>query len=231
MPNHTPVFVEQRVLACARATPTSGPSASPPSSLAPSGVASSCRPTGSTGCSSDTGLIPRPSASPSLPGPQRRPSPRTRRAPRGAPPRRRPPRPARANGLLLHRAPVGHQGRRVAIHGDRRRLLIHVDRDPRHPRNPSARYISALARRVAQDLARRGWRLEKVMTDNASEFRSSEFTTASERLHGHHVFIRAGRPQTNGCVERVQRTILQEMLASRLRPLPDTEADRVEARP
>lgn len=99
------------------------------------------------------------------------------------------------------------------------------------PRNPSARNISALARRVAQDLARRGWRLEKVMTDNASEFRSSEFTTASERLHGHHVFIRAGRPQTNGCVERVQRTILQEMLASRLRPLPDTEADRVEARP
>jgi len=63
------------------------------------------------------------------------------------------------------------------------------------PRNPSARYISALARRVAQDLARRGWRLEKVMADNASEFRSSEFTTASERLHGHHVFIRAGAPR------------------------------------
>lgn len=78
------------------------------------------------------------------------------------------------------------------------------------PKNPSARYTSALARRVAQDLVRRGWRLEKVMTDNASEFRASDFTGTVERRHGHHVFIRAGRPQTNGCVERVQRTILQE---------------------
>lgn len=78
------------------------------------------------------------------------------------------------------------------------------------PKNPSSRYTSVLARRVAQDLAARGWRLEKVMTDNASEFRSAEFTETIERRHGHHVFIRAGRPQTNGCVERVQRTILQE---------------------
>lgn len=33
------------------------------------------------------------------------------------------------------------------------------------PKNPSARYTSALARRVAQELAQRGWRLDKVMTD------------------------------------------------------------------
>ncbi len=78
------------------------------------------------------------------------------------------------------------------------------------PKNPSARCTSALARRVAQDLVRRGWRLEKVMTDNASEFRASDVTGTVGRRHGHHVFIRAGRPQTNGCVERVQRTILQE---------------------
>lgn len=36
------------------------------------------------------------------------------------------------------------------------------------------------------------------------------FTATVQRRHGHHVFIRPGRPQTNGCVERVQRTILQE---------------------
>jgi transposase InsO family protein len=46
------------------------------------------------------------------------------------------------------------------------------------PRNPSARWTSELARRVAQDLAGRGWQIEKVMTDNASEFRSAEFEAA-----------------------------------------------------
>lgn len=78
------------------------------------------------------------------------------------------------------------------------------------PRNPSARWTSALARRVAQDLAARGWRLETVMTDNGSEFRSHQFTQAIAQLGAEHRFIRAGRPQTNGCVERVQGTILEE---------------------
>jgi transposase InsO family protein len=78
------------------------------------------------------------------------------------------------------------------------------------PRNPSARWTSHLAHTVAADLSRRGWRLEAVMTDNASEFRSQEFDEAVRRLKSRHVFIRAGRPQTNGCVERVQRTVLEE---------------------
>lgn len=78
------------------------------------------------------------------------------------------------------------------------------------PRNPAARFTSALARRVAQDLADRGWRLERLMSDNAQEFRSAEFEAAIGLLEARHVFIRAGRPQTNGCVERVQGTILEE---------------------
>jgi transposase InsO family protein len=78
------------------------------------------------------------------------------------------------------------------------------------PRNPSARWTSHLARTVAKDLARRGWRLEAVMTDNASEFTSGEFEAAIRHLKARHIFIRAGRPQTNGYVERVQGTILKE---------------------
>ena len=78
------------------------------------------------------------------------------------------------------------------------------------PRNPSARWTSALAHRVAHDLAARGWELEAVMSDNGSEFRSHEFEEAVQRLHARHVFIHAGRPQSNGCVERVQRTVLEE---------------------
>jgi len=78
------------------------------------------------------------------------------------------------------------------------------------PRNPSARWTSELARRVAADLAARGWEMEAVMTDNASEFRSGVFEHAVAEAGARHIFIRAGRPQTNGCVERVQRTILEE---------------------
>ena len=78
------------------------------------------------------------------------------------------------------------------------------------PRNPSARWTSALATRVAEELAARGWRLERALTDNGSEFRNATFTAAVVAAGGHHRRIRAGRPQTNGCVERVQGTVLAE---------------------
>lgn len=78
------------------------------------------------------------------------------------------------------------------------------------PRNPSARWTSQLARRVASDLSSRGWELERAMTDNASEYRSSQFRDTIQGLGARHTFIHAGRPQTNGCVERVQGTILEE---------------------
>jgi len=48
------------------------------------------------------------------------------------------------------------------------------------------------------------------MTDNASEYRSQDFEKTLRHLGIQHRFIRAGRPQSNGCVERVQRTILEE---------------------
>lgn len=76
------------------------------------------------------------------------------------------------------------------------------------PLNPSARLASALARRVAADL--RSHRLERVLTDNGSEFRSRAFGAMLEELGARQTFIRAGRPATNGAVERVQRTILEE---------------------
>ena len=78
------------------------------------------------------------------------------------------------------------------------------------PLNPSAQKTSALARRVAADLAAQSWRLERVLTDNGSEFRSLAFGATVEALGARQTFIRAGRPATNGAVERVQRTILEE---------------------
>ena len=78
------------------------------------------------------------------------------------------------------------------------------------PTNPSAKYTSLLARRVAADLAAMGWRLERVLTDNGQEFRSSAFGEALRELGAVQTRIRPGRPTSNGSVERVQRTILEE---------------------
>ena len=69
---------------------------------------------------------------------------------------------------------------------------------------------SKLARRVARELSEAGWRLERVISDNGGELRSRAFTAALERLGVRHTHIRAGRPQTNGHVEALHRTILDE---------------------
>jgi transposase InsO family protein len=72
------------------------------------------------------------------------------------------------------------------------------------------KFTSLLARRVAAELAAHGWQLEKITTDNASKFRAATFGDTVAALGAQQRFIRAGRPQTNGAVERVQRTILDE---------------------
>ena len=78
------------------------------------------------------------------------------------------------------------------------------------PHNASSCHASRLAQRVARELRRFGWELGAVMPDNGSEFRPRAFRETVERLGAEHRFIRSGRPQTNGCVERVHGTILEE---------------------
>lgn len=78
------------------------------------------------------------------------------------------------------------------------------------PRNPSAEYTSRLARRVAKDLKRCGWKLAAIMRDNGSESRTRSFRQTTVELRAEHCPIRSGRPQTNGCFQRVQGTILEE---------------------
>ncbi len=76
--------------------------------------------------------------------------------------------------------------------------------------NPSAAQTSALARRVAKDLSQAGWALERVLVDNSNEFSAGRFHETVERLGARVTHIRSGRPQTNGHVERLHRTILEE---------------------
>src|SRR5208283_179916 len=55
-----------------------------------------------------------------------------------------------------------------------------------------------------------GWKLAAVISDNGSEFRSKEFTSELNDLGVQRRRIRAGRPTSNGHVERLQLTILKE---------------------
>jgi transposase InsO family protein len=77
-------------------------------------------------------------------------------------------------------------------------------------RNPRARHTRELLHRVARELKQAGWKLREVGTDNGSEFRSRQFGDAVEELDARQRFIKAGRPNSNGCVERLQLTILEE---------------------
>jgi len=77
-------------------------------------------------------------------------------------------------------------------------------------RNPSARRTAQLAHLVAAELKAAGWRLQEVTSDNGSEFRSRLFRDAVEGEGASHRRIKAGRPNSNGCAERAQLTILEE---------------------
>ena len=74
---------------------------------------------------------------------------------------------------------------------------------------PGTAQTSRLAHRVAADLQAAGWRLERVLSDNGSEFPGA-FTDALTALGARQTRIHAGRPQTNGAVEALHKTILDE---------------------
>ena len=76
--------------------------------------------------------------------------------------------------------------------------------------NPSARYTAELCHLVASELKAAGWKLREVTTDNGSEFRSRDFGSAVGGEGASQRRIKAGRPNSNGCVERAQLTILEE---------------------
>jgi hypothetical protein len=86
---------------------------------------------------------------------------------------------------------------------------------------PPAEPTSRLARRVARELKAAGWRLERVLSDNGNEFRGHAFHDILKRLGARHSRIHAGRPQTNGHVEALHKTVLDELAAGvRALPLP-----------
>lgn len=77
-------------------------------------------------------------------------------------------------------------------------------------KNPRSRWTSELVHLVAKELKAAGWKLREITTDNGSEFRANEFGVACETAGATQRRIKAGRPNSNGCVERLQLTILEE---------------------
>ena len=63
---------------------------------------------------------------------------------------------------------------------------------------------------LAADLKAAGWQLERVLCDNGNEYRGERFHQTIERLGAGITHIHAGRPQTNGHVEALHKTILDE---------------------
>ena len=75
--------------------------------------------------------------------------------------------------------------------------------------NPTSAHTSRFARRIAHELRAAGWRLERVLTDNGNEYQH-RFPATIAQLGARHTRIHAGRPQTNGHVEALHKTILDE---------------------
>ena len=129
MPNEIGPHLEQRIVAFALGHPGSGRGGSRPSWRGRSGAASGSPSTASGACCAASGSTPARSAWRSSPATATatsasRPSPRAPhrrlRAGREGPAR-----------LLLRRPAVGHQGHRLAVHGDRRRLRLRLGRAQR----------------------------------------------------------------------------------------------------
>ena len=76
------------------------------------------------------------------------------------------------------------------------------------PDETSASAITALER-AAVEFARLGIRIERVLTDNGTNYKR-QFDSAVERLGARHKRTRRYRPQTNGKAERFIKTLLDE---------------------
>ena len=124
--------------------------------------------------------------------------------------RQRPAGRAGRHRLLFRRAPARGQGPGLADHRDRHLQQLCVGRPRRHTSGRTDRRADLSPgppRR--RELQQAGWHLERVLSDNGNEFGRQAF--AARLPDGVcHTQIRSGRPQTNGHVERLHRTILEE---------------------
>ena len=83
----------------------------------------------------------------------------------------------------------------------------------------------AALERAAAFYAARGMRIERLMTDNGSAYRSRAYGLALSRLGARHKRTRPYRPQTNGKAERFIKTLLAEWAYARVYQSNDERLD------
>lgn len=78
--------------------------------------------------------------------------------------------------------------------------------------------------RASRHFTSRGVTIERVLSDNGSCYRSTDFAACCERLQIRHSRTRPRRPQTNGKAERFIQTLLREWAYARLYATSDERA-------
>ncbi|HWC07849.1 MAG TPA: leucine zipper domain-containing protein [Solirubrobacterales bacterium] len=128
---------------------------------------------------------------------------------------RRGPRPGALHGLAVAAAPrprqaLGWECVHVCVDDATRLAYVEVLPDER-----GETAVGFLRRAVAW-LAERGVRVERVMTDNGSPYRSVVHARACRELGIRHLRTRPYRPRTNGKAERFIQTMLREWAYGRI---------------
>jgi transposase InsO family protein len=80
---------------------------------------------------------------------------------------------------------------------------------PRYPPDEKATTAIGFLRRALAFFAHHGIRVQRLLTDNGSAYRSRVHALACRALGLRHLRTRPYRPQTNGKAERFIRTLLQ----------------------
>jgi transposase InsO family protein len=107
--------------------------------------------------------------------------------------------------------PIGYDFIHAAIDDHSRYAYVEVHPDERGPT------CAGFLRRAAVHFEELGVRIEGVMTDQAKNYvLSREFQAALAAVGARHLVTRPYRPQTNGKVERFNRTLLDEWAYARL---------------
>jgi transposase InsO family protein len=110
--------------------------------------------------------------------------------------------PSRTDAAGVRRSTVGWECVHIAIDDCTRLAYAEVLADEK------ANTVVAFLRRAVAFFARHGMRVEQLLTDNGSAYRSLVHTIACRTLGIRHLRTRAYRPQTNGKAERFIRTLL-----------------------